>query len=297
MRITAERVRSLLHYDKATGRLFWRTSGPGKRKGARAGGANKILGYWLIGLDGDRYYAHDLAWLHVYGEWPRRIEFINGNGMDTSLHNIREKTRLTRSLQSKPCAVCGVPFNRDGRLSHSQWASQKNCSKTCTQEQKRKAAFSTTCRECGKEGRPYITSSGRRSRGRLCKACFNILRNPKRKAKHRVDLVERPEKYLYQRMKTNARQRGAMFCMTYDEFLAEIGGRIPSVCPVLGIPLSVMAPYNSDQLATIDRIDSSRSYERGNIAIISWRANAIKRNGTADEHRRIAAWMEGMGAA
>ena len=68
---------------------------------------------------------------------------------------------------------------------------------------------------------------------------------------------------------------------------------MPKRCPILGIELSFSLPPNSAGLPTVDRIDSSRPYEIGNIAIISWRANIIKNMGTAEEHRRIAEWMLG----
>jgi hypothetical protein len=82
--------------------------------------------------------------------------------------------------------------------------------------------------------------------------------------------------------------------LTFDEFVKEIGGAVPTVCPVLGIPLTLVAPPNSDGLPTVDRIDSSKPYQVGNVAVISWRANIIKNMGTADEHRRIARWMDKM---
>jgi len=56
-------------------------------------------------------------------------------------------------------------------------------------------------------------------------------------------------------------------------------------------PLATSWP-KSDCLPTVDRIDSSKPYEIGNIAIISWKANIIKNSGTAEEHRRIADWID-----
>ena len=67
---------------------------------------------------------------------------------------------------------------------------------------------------------------------------------------------------------------------------------MPEMCPIFGIKLTFLAPPKSDCIPTVDRIDSSRSYEPGNIAIISWRANIIKNMGTSGEHRRIAEWIE-----
>jgi hypothetical protein len=103
-----------------------------------------------------------------------------------------------------------------------------------------------------------------------------------------------PEKYLYFRMLCNARKSAGRIIrnITFEQFLHEIGGSMPEMCPIFGIKLTFLAPPKSDCIPTVDRIDSSRSYEPGNIAIISWRANIIKNMGTSGEHRRIAEWIE-----
>lgn len=72
-----------------------------------------------------------------------------------------------------------------------------------------------------------------------------------------------------------------------DEFMRL---HVPDVCPVIGIPISYK--LGRDNIPSVDRIDSNRPYEVGNIAIISYRANIIKSIGSANEHRRIAEWME-----
>ncbi len=44
---------------------------------------------------------------------------------------------------------------------------------------------------------------------------------------------------------------------------------------------------------TLDRIIPSRGYVRGNIAVISFRANFLKRDATLDELRKIIRYIEG----
>lgn len=61
--LTAERLRELLDYDRSSGVLR------SKLSGRIVGWLNK-KGYRAIQIDGKRYYAHRLAWLHVYGVWP-----------------------------------------------------------------------------------------------------------------------------------------------------------------------------------------------------------------------------------
>jgi hypothetical protein len=65
-------------------------------------------------------------------------------------------------------------------------------------------------------------------------------------------------------------------------------------CPVLGIPLfwgsdGKTCKWNSPSL---DRIISNGDYTRENVNIISWRANKIKGDCTADELNRVAEYMK-----
>jgi hypothetical protein len=108
-----------------------------------------------------------------------------------------------------------------------------------------------------------------------------------------------PAKYLFQsvRNRQNRKYRTAhIVTLTFKEFMKEIGGVLPSRCPILGIPMRIATGYPDNNSISIDRIDNARPYEKGNVAIMSRRANFIKRDGTADEHRRIADWMDAMAA-
>lgn len=68
---------------------------------------------------------------------------------------------------------------------------------------------------------------------------------------------------------------------------------IPAVCPVLGIKLALPGQgKRTANTASVDRVDSSKGYVTGNVRVISWRANLLKRDGTLDELRRIARYVE-----
>lgn len=68
--LTAERLRSLLHYDPETGLLTWSVTRRQIRAGSAAGSLNKSTGYIRITVDGADYGAHILAHLYMTGEWP-----------------------------------------------------------------------------------------------------------------------------------------------------------------------------------------------------------------------------------
>ena len=68
----------------------------------------------------------------------------------------------------------------------------------------------------------------------------------------------------------------------------------PTHCPILGLELNWFAENCQENSPSFDRVDSSKGYEPGNVVIVSWRANRIKNNGTAEEHRAIADYIDKM---
>jgi hypothetical protein len=68
---------------------------------------------------------------------------------------------------------------------------------------------------------------------------------------------------------------------------------IPLMCPVLGIPIGKGENTPRDNWPNLDRIIPKLGYVRGNIAVISGRANRIKSDGTAEEHEAVARYIRG----
>lgn len=85
-------LKSKLSYSKKTGIFTWKNINNIKFNGKISGGFNSALGYIQIGIGKKRYYAHRLAWLYVYGKFPKLIDHINGNKTDNSIANLRECT-------------------------------------------------------------------------------------------------------------------------------------------------------------------------------------------------------------
>lgn len=66
-------------------------------------------------------------------------------------------------------------------------------------------------------------------------------------------------------------------------------------CPCCGVELEieyVSKNTRENNYPSIDRIDSSKGYIEKNIAIICWRCNYLKNDGTAAEHKLISEYME-----
>lgn len=66
----------------------------------------------------------------------------------------------------------------------------------------------------------------------------------------------------------------------------------PTHCPIFGIELDYFAESRQENSPSFDRIDSSLGYVKGNVRIMSWRANRIKNDGSAEEHRKIADFLD-----
>ncbi len=118
-----------------------------------------------------------------------------------------------------------------------------------------------------------------RKRHSCCKECgiaYYIKRSPKDK--------------LFQAAKGRAKRFGIDFSIATDDF------EIPSVCPVLGIPLfqdvggGSAGGSNNWNAPTLDRIDNCKGYIKGNICVISRKANTLKGNGTPEELAAVAAY-------
>lgn len=66
---------------------------------------------------------------------------------------------------------------------------------------------------------------------------------------------------------------------------------VPEFCPVLGIPL-IWTDKKSDNTPSVDRLIPVLGYTKGNICIISSRANLLKNNATIEEIEKILQYMK-----
>lgn len=121
MLLTIERLRAVLDYDPETGEFVWRTrpremfgtdnahrTWNTRYAGTRAGVSTH--GYRKIAIDDAKHYAHRLAWLWMYGQWPKElIDHINGVRDDNRIANLREAGKALNALNTR-----GVPVGATG---------------------------------------------------------------------------------------------------------------------------------------------------------------------------------------
>ena len=82
--------------------------------------------------------------------------------------------------------------------------------------------------------------------------------------------------YIIRNVKFSAKRRNIEFNITFRDF------SLPEFCPLLGIRLTYRGSgdFNSNERATLDRIDNTKGYVKGNVWIISRLANAMKNEAT-----------------
>lgn len=67
---------------------------------------------------------------------------------------------------------------------------------------------------------------------------------------------------------------------------------VPARCPVFGTPFVFGAGKPTPRSPSLDRIVPSLGYVPGNVCVISYRANAIKRDASLEELRALVGYME-----
>lgn len=109
-RITADRLRELMHYDPGTG-IFTRLMSTSNNKALAGDNAGALhgSGYLFIMVDRVRYAAHQLAYLYMTGKWPSRdLDHRDRDKSNNRWSNLRLATHaenganrgLTRSNKS-----------------------------------------------------------------------------------------------------------------------------------------------------------------------------------------------------
>lgn len=136
--------------------------------------------------------------------------------------------------------------------------------------------------------------SERRVIGSSCLECNNLLRGknkhyltPGAKATASAYRKNNPKIGLLERARNRAKVKGLDFDLSIEDII------IPEFCPILGIPLfHNEGGHPSPNSPSLDRIIPSLGYVKGNVCIISHRANTIKNDASVDELLSVARYIQ-----
>ena len=160
------------------------------------------------------------------------------------------------------------------------------------------------CSKCGRELSLSAFNRGNSLYGRrsFCRECEHSIQNsPEYVARRRNNTLKRRKNQEYV-LKSNkadtdrrhnndtslklcllraAKQRAKTKGLDFNIDITDIN--FPDKCPLLNTPLGSFYGGATDNSYSIDRIDSSKGYIKGNVWIISKRANTLKGNATLEE--------------
>jgi hypothetical protein len=118
--------------------------------------------------------------------------------------------------------------------------------------------------------------------------------NPEKIKAQKTSWMKKPEnrvRHILGQAKKRASEKGIEFSITLDDLLP-----LPDVCPVLGIKINYEGNKGKrgfvNDSPSIDRIDSSLGYIKGNVKLICWRANRIKSDATIEEMQALLDFMK-----
>lgn len=87
-----------------------------------------------------------------------------------------------------------------------------------------------------------------------------------------------------------ARRRAKLNGLPFDLTLEDL--EIPTKCPVLGIPLRVNDGHAKDDSYSLDRLIPELGYIKGNVTVISHKANTVKSNASIEELEKVLKWLK-----
>lgn len=111
-----------------------------------------------------------------------------------------------------------------------------------------------------------------------CKKCSTKIRQTEKLNRDwKVDAA----RLLYKNIKSRCKRLGREFSIDLEDII------IPEKCPVFGFELKRENRETWMCAPSVDRIDSSKGYIKGNVAVVSRRANILKKDSTLEELEQL----------
>jgi hypothetical protein len=127
-----------------------------------------------------------------------------------------------------------------------------------------------------------------------CKSCYETKEQRKERYERNRDATLKrlkenyrlnPKISILENAKQRAKAKGVDFAVGIEDF------EIPEFCPVLGIEMKISDDRPSQNSPSLDRIVPELGYVKGNIQVISYKANRLKSDASLKELELFANWI------
>lgn len=202
---------------------------------------------------------------------------------------------VTRIRVKNMCDICGKeysvnPWKIKYNINHGKKnCCSKACATRCQKPRKNIEMITIKCFMCGKE--KEITMARYRTKvkagNRICcsKECANSCPRGKR-----VSSVQRDLQRALQNITTRIKRKGPIDCNIDLEYCLELYNKQKGLCYITNIPMigrySTKENHSPYQIS-IDRIDSSKGYLKGNVCLVCLAVNYGKNSFTLEQIKQF----------
>jgi len=134
----------------------------------------------------------------------------------------------------------------------------------------------------------YLRQYREDNQKRISKQNKKYYQDNKKRIDARIKLYEQNNKE--QKILRRAKKRAIADNIPFDIDVTDIV--IPSHCPILQIPLVKSSKHASDNSPSLDKIIPSFGYVKGNVQIISNKANRLKSNASLEDLVQLGNWAK-----
>jgi hypothetical protein len=140
------------------------------------------------------------------------------------------------------------------------------------------------CKDCKaiRENKYYYENGGKQKKAATSKKWYYENGGKEKDSKRLRDYrLNNPNAELFRHARNRAKAKNIPFDITAEDIT------IPETCPVLGIQLQIGEKIVCNNSPTLDRIKPELGYVKGNIQVLSYRANMLKNNATIEELEKV----------
>lgn len=114
---------------------------------------------------------------------------------------------------------------------------------------------------------------------------YNLEYKERHKQLAKEHRLKHRERFMLRGAKRRAKEKGLPFNLIEEDII------IPEICPILGIKLESCG-LDKGCAPSLDRLIPELGYVKGNVSVISHRANSLKSNMSIEEIIKMAEWAQ-----